>query len=209
MIPLRGDYYLHHEPLFAVNKSLDEETLNKIRADFVTYHGETISENPVYGFRQLREIAVKGLSPGINDPGVAILCVEHLSELLSLQVERRSTYCIPDRDGNPRIVMADFDFKSLVELSLVSIKTYGKRDYIVLNSLLHAAYQISLYDESKTARPVLQQFALSVVHDADTNISSALERRLLNDRILRLNDTGYFSLELLTTADDSSPEKSK
>lgn len=200
VIPLPGSYYLQHEPLFAVSRSLTDETANEIRSYFVTYHGEDIGENPMYGFRQLREIAVKALSPGINDPGVAILCIEHLSELLALQVQRTSSHCISDADGQPRILKNDFDFESLFELSVVPIKTYGKRDQGILRALLSAAYQISLYDEKKTARAILQRFALSVVEDADENINSGLERELLNRRISRLNDTRYFELALLTNA---------
>jgi uncharacterized membrane protein len=40
----------------------------------VFYHNESAKGNYVYGFTQLSKVAVKALSHGINDPGVARLC---------------------------------------------------------------------------------------------------------------------------------------
>lgn len=196
ILPRPGSYYLHHEPLFAASKALDEKTVRSIRSEFVTYAGENIGENAMYGFRQLREIAVKGLSPGINDPGVAVLCIEYLAELLSLQIQNKSRYCLRDADGNPRIIMHGFDFKSLLEIGLLPIKYYGRKDYNVLSALLHSARQIA-FCANEDVKPVLQAFARSVVQVADENIEGPVERELLNAQMIELNGSRDFDLPFL------------
>ena len=200
VLPRPGTYYLQNEPLFCINKKLDEETAQKIRNNFITYHGERIEENPMYGFRQLREVAVKSLSPGINDPGVAILCIEHLTELLSMDLDRQEQYAICDGNGDVRIIINTFDFPSLFEISFVPIKTYGKRDYSVLSALLHAVRQISLHDRARKMKHLLNRFAMAVIEDARDSITSQMEIDSLNERIAHLNKDGYFDLEPMNSS---------
>lgn len=197
IIPLPGKYYNAHEPLFLLDRKLDDDIADLVRSQFVTYHGEPISENPMYGFRQLREIAVKALSPGINDPGVAILCIDHLGELLSHQVGEKKGYAFFDEDDAPRIFMDQFDFRSLVELSLLPIKSYGKRDYIVLTSLLHMVSQICDDEAHTEVRNTLQDFANAVVIEADKNIWDTLERRIVNQTIKTTKKSAELDLPLL------------
>lgn len=197
VIPLPGRYYNDHEPLFLLDKTADDEIVDEVRAQFVTYHGEPINENPMYGFRQLREIAVKSLSPGINDPGVAILCIDHLGELLSLQVNEKNAYAFPDEDGSPRIFMENFDLRSLVELSLLPIRMYGRRDFNVLSSLLTVTLQIGGTEVPGDVRDTLQEFADAVIKEADQNLSDRLERRIVNQTILITRRRGGLDLPLL------------
>ena len=207
VLPLPGRYYSAHEPLFLLDRKLDDEVSGQVRSQFVTYHGEPISENPMYGFRQLREIAVKALSPGINDPGVAILCIEHLGELLSLQVEEKKEYAFVDEEGAPRIFMDHFDFRSLVELSLLPIKSYGKRDYIVLNSLLYMVSQIRDDEVHTEVKDTLQEFANAVIMEAEKNISDPVERRIVNQTIRTTRRSAQLNLPLLNEEQSTAEQR--
>ena len=50
---------------------------------------EIVSHNYILGFKQLTEIAIKAMSPGINDPGTAITCIDYLSELFALRLKKK------------------------------------------------------------------------------------------------------------------------
>lgn len=200
VLPKPGTYYLRNEPLFCVNRDIDEETVQDLRDNFLTYHGENISDNHMYGFRQLREVAVKSMSPGINDPGVAILCVEHLTELLCLALDRENENTICDDEGEVRVILSTFDFESLFKISFVPIKTYGKRDYNVIGALLRAVGQISRWDHGRKFKHLLNKFALDVIEEARESITSSIEVDALNERIGSLNTSGYFQMELMRSA---------
>lgn len=197
IIPKRGSFYTKRSTLFLVNKELEEHTVNAIRSFFITYTGEVIHENPVYGFSQLREIAVKALSPGINDPGVAMLCIDFLGELLSLWIDHSENNLILDKDNKPRIIQNSFTFPEVLELSLAPVISYGKRDYKLLGSMLGTLGNISLYDREGTWKGLLQKYATSIVNDADKNIQNEIERMSFNQVVGEVNGKFYFDLRVL------------
>lgn len=202
VLPRAGDYYTRESQLFRLNKTLNEEVINDIREHFITYPGEVIDENPMYGFRQLREVAVKSLSPGINDPGVATLCIDYLSELLQLSMADGNKNLLLDDKKTGRIILNRYDFPALLDLSLIPIKTYGKKDYTVLNSLLFALHTISLVDKTSEWRTLLEQYGLAIIEDADKNVNNFLEREHLNISIGQINAKSYFNLPELDVKRD-------
>jgi uncharacterized membrane protein len=204
VIPKVGTYYLDESPLFASNRKVAPEILDEIRSAFVTYSGEDISENPMYGIRQLREVAVKALSPGINDPGVAILCIDYITELLSVWMKRMTGDSFKDSDGNVRVIMNHFSFPEMLELSLVPIEVYSKRDYTMLISLLNSLHNLAMSDYKKSWKDLFTSYADSIISDAKDEINNKLERDAINTAITKLNTTGYFSLSLLKLNSTSS-----
>jgi uncharacterized membrane protein len=202
VLPRAGDYYTRESQLFRIDKTLNEEVLDEIRGHFITYPGEVIDENPMYGFRQLREVAVKALSPGINDPGVATLCIDYLSELLQLSMADGNKNLLFDDNKTGRIILNRYDFAALLDLSLTPIKTYGKKDYTVLNSLLFALDAISLIDKMNEWRTLLESYGVAIIEDADKNIDNFLEREHLNKSIERINAKEYFKLPELQVKRD-------
>ena len=79
----KGVYLLKDMPLVKVytNTIIDEKLHDKIFSEVYCYNGQPIDVNAIYGFKQLAEIAIKALSPGINDPGTAVLAMQSLFDL--------------------------------------------------------------------------------------------------------------------------------
>ena len=197
VMPKVGSYYVDDSALFAINKKVDAKVLDEIRSTFVTYSGETISENPMYGIRQLREVAVKSLSPGINDPGVAILCIDYLTELLSIWMQEMEGNSHQDHDGNARIIINNFSFPEMLEISLIPIKVYGKRDYTMLIALLNCLHSLAMSDGQRGWQALFNSYAESIIREARDEINDRLEKNAINDVINKLNSSHYFSLSLI------------
>lgn len=198
IVPYPGYFFTNRTPLFLLNKEVkDKEVLDRIRINFVSYAGEDIKENEFYGFRQLREVAVKALSPGINDPGVARICIDYLGSLLSIIMSNGRKSIITDKNGHTRIILNSYDFPTLLGLCFTPIKAYGKKDYTVLNALLQTLLDLRLYDPDRKYREALEAQAKSVLEEADQNIFNSLERDFLNATVSDLNNTKYFSLPFI------------
>ena len=80
---------------------------------------------------ELVEIAVRALSPGINDPTTAVLCVDRLGAALAKIAARP----IPssDRygcDGRLRIVAKHYGFRGLVGAAFNPVRQYGARAFL-------------------------------------------------------------------------------
>lgn len=197
IIPKVGSYYLDHSSLFAVNRKIESDLADNIRSAFVTYSGEVIAENPMYGIRQLREVAVKALSPGINDPGVAVLCLDYTTELLSIWMKEGRGDCFKDSNGELRVIVNAYSFDEMVEISLVPIKIYSKRDYTMLIGLLNTVHNLAITDKDQKFKDLLNKYADSVVSDARKEVNNNLEREAINNTIQKLNRSRYFDLTLL------------
>lgn len=115
---------------------ISDDTINEIAntADF--YNGQPINKIPEYGFRQLTEIALKALSPGINDPGTAVLALNSLTVLLAYKLEYSLPELKMDEEDVPRIYAPYPTFKEMFKLCIYPIWNYGKEDMYIQRELL-------------------------------------------------------------------------
>ncbi len=85
-----GDFLVHGRPLLSVHKSGSTIAASDIGLTRVVRLGpeRTMSEDPEFGFRLLVDVALRALSPSLNDPSTAILAIDRLHELLSSLMDR-------------------------------------------------------------------------------------------------------------------------
>lgn len=86
-----GDFVAPSLPMlsFAGKENFDKEISDVVGKFYVLDTFRTIEQDPSFGIRQLVDIALKALSPGINDTTTAGTCVEHLSVILMYVASRR------------------------------------------------------------------------------------------------------------------------
>jgi uncharacterized membrane protein len=87
----------------------------------------TIEQDPGFAVRILVDIAIRALSPAVNDPTTAVQVLNHLEVLLrSLsQVPLPGSYTLPDAAGRPRVVIPGRGWEDYLELGLTEIRQYG------------------------------------------------------------------------------------
>lgn len=78
----------------------------------------TLDQDPAFGVRQLVGMALKALSPGINDSTTAETCLDHIGVILACCARRnlkpRNRH---DRDGRLRVLSIGIDFRQLTGLA--------------------------------------------------------------------------------------------
>ena len=108
----------------------------------------TNEEDPALGLRQLTDIAVKAISPGINDPVTAAHAVGYCADLLTrLQASHLGPQEYQDEDGVPRLVTPDRDLRYYLDLVCAPVRRFGRAEPLVLTALLRM-----LRDCATTAR---------------------------------------------------------
>lgn len=70
-----------------------EETVKAVRRAFITGRERSFRQDPRYGFAVLHEIAIRALSPAVNDPGTAIQVLSVGVRLLSRWPQYRQEGC--------------------------------------------------------------------------------------------------------------------
>ena len=130
-----GTYVLKGIPVMKISKQIEDEVIEKVQNTFYLNRDETIAMNFFYGFRQLTEIGVKALSPGINDPGTASLALRALFELFSVRIHSYPENVVNDENGKPRLYVTEPDFDTIFERTVLPIWDYGRNDRIIQNEL--------------------------------------------------------------------------
>lgn len=111
---------------------------DKVRSAFTIDMERSLEQDVRLGFRQLADIAVKALSPGINDPTTATICIDRLGEALVRSREISNGYRgRSNNDGQPRLLWPQPGFEAFLETSIQQIRHFGAGDATVMAHLLH------------------------------------------------------------------------
>jgi uncharacterized membrane protein len=153
-----GTYVLKATPLLILKGNIEDKELSKLLLDIDFYYGQEIDKNAYYGFRHLSEVAVKALSPGINDPGTAILSIEALTDLFARIMKKPIADIIKDAKGRSVIITKQISFYELFESTVFPIWNYGRNDMNVQNSLLRMLNQLTMITELKGYQEFFERF---------------------------------------------------
>ena len=127
-------------PAEEVRTELDDAIRRGVRVG----HERTSVQDVGYGLRQLTDVAVKALSPGINDPTTAVHALGHTAALLR-EVGRRDLGPVvtTDRAGVIRVALRRPTFAELLESAVEQPVRYGAADPQVADRLLALLTEVS------------------------------------------------------------------
>ncbi|MBR9914211.1 MAG: DUF2254 domain-containing protein [Algicola sp.] len=135
ILPVKGSYVLSGMPIIKTSIALDDEVKDRMLSHLHFSKGELIEENYVLAFKQITEIAVKAMSPGINDPGTAVNAIDYLTELFLLRMQKRDSSQICNSDDQPVLVINTVDFETLLFQVMAALRTYCKHDIVIVQKL--------------------------------------------------------------------------
>jgi uncharacterized membrane protein len=134
------------------NKELDDE----IRNTFHLGNQRTPTQDVEYAVNQLTEMAVRAMSPAINDPFTAMTCLDYIGDGLTLFVQRGEiTPNIYDRLGQLRIVFDPVTFDELLSAAFDMLRHASCDNASVLLHMLKTINVISEGTKSPEARQKL------------------------------------------------------
>jgi uncharacterized membrane protein len=139
-----------------IDVDLDQEIKDKIAGCFFLHKSESIEENYFYGFRQLTEVALKALSPGINDPATAIISLRSLFELYAYRIANFSKLLITNKNGEAKIILEELSFDHIFIETIIPIWNYGKQDRMIQKELLLLLPQLIAVSENEKVFKLLQ-----------------------------------------------------
>lgn len=141
------------------------ETLTRLRdrvSGAITLGFERTSVQDVgFGLRQLTDVAVKALSPGINDPTTAVHALGHTSALLcTLAGLDLSPVVLHDDGDEARAILRRPSFRELLDTAIAQPRRYGAADPAVLSRLFQLLAEVAWStDDPECRRAVTDQLA--------------------------------------------------
>jgi len=126
LVPQVGDFVAHGEPLFRLHGGAARIPDGRLLATVALGSERTIEQDPMFAFRIVTDIALKALSPAINDPTTAVLALDQLHRMLRIVGRRRlRDDAIRDSAGIVRVLYRTPGWEDFVHVACVEIRACG------------------------------------------------------------------------------------
>ncbi len=126
LVPQVGDFIAQGDALFHVfggGERLDEDVLHQ---SIALGPERTLEQDPLFAFRIIVDIAIKALSPAINDPTTGVAGIDQIHRLLRyVGVRDLGDGTVRDRGGELRLVFPTPDWEDFVRIGVSEIRSYG------------------------------------------------------------------------------------
>jgi uncharacterized membrane protein len=131
-----GDFVASGEILFRLYGGATAIDDRLLRGQVALGPERTIEQDSTFAFRVIVDIAIKALSPAINDPTTAVLAIDQLHRLLRLVGARHlHDDTLLDANGELRVIFPTPNWDDFVQLACREIRLYGARNFQVARRL--------------------------------------------------------------------------
>ena len=193
-----GQFVIEGEPMAAVETTLSDDDLCRLRELYTVGRQRTVEQDAAYGIRQIVDVALKALSPGVNDTTTAVMCINHLTAILARLSDRRIESCFRSQDGQLQLLTRGPTYADLVGEALDQIRQNAEGNVAVLEGLLNSIERLARRTISPQRRVVLLEHARAVAELSKRSLSAPLDSRRVADQSAR-------TLEALGAATEAEP----
>jgi uncharacterized membrane protein len=162
---------------------VNEQVTKQIDAAFIWGPERTLTQDVEFAVNQLVEVAVRALSPGINDPFTAIRCIDRLGAVLCQLTERvmPSPYRYDDTD-TLRVIVPPVTFASVTDAAFNQIRQYGGTSVAVTIRLLECLAAVAAHTYREEDRAALLRHAVMIEQDSHEGIPQEHDLRDVQER---------------------------
>lgn len=108
-----------------------------VRTAYVLGRNRSMRQDVRFGFRQIVDVALRALSPGINDPTTAVQCIEHLGTILEMMAERQMPPRVVHGPDGRRIFRPHaLSFDGYIATAIAEIRQAAADQPVVVTTLL-------------------------------------------------------------------------
>jgi len=161
-----GHFVPQGVPLLRISRAerATPERVDELRAAFDIGPSRTLQQDVEFGVLQIVDIALKAISPAVNDPSTAISCVDQLARILIRVASREPPESVVyDPPGIVRLAVPWPSFERLLDSAFEQIRMYSKSDVAVSLRLLRALGDISASTEDAEIHRLLADRAARIV----------------------------------------------
>lgn len=181
IIPPKGMFVLEKMPILKSKQKLEEEVIQEAISCLQFSNTELVEENYVLGFKQITEIAVKAMSPGINDPGTAIIAIDHLTALFAHRMKIDDTQSYKSENEEVCVELHVINFKYLIYSIFAALRQYCKHDAIIVEKLLIALQYLRLQEcEKESYHEVIEEEIATLLADANSSIKNERDLEMIH-----------------------------
>lgn len=134
--PLVGDFVAVDEPLFNLYGDAESISDQILRAAVAFGSERSLDQDPTFAIRIIVDIALRALSPAINDPTTGVLAIDQLHRMLRMiGLRNLRTDEILDSTGRLRLIFRTPNWEDFVHLSFSEIRSCGSNNLQIVRRL--------------------------------------------------------------------------
>ena len=180
--PAMGAYVLRGEPLLTLYPAqpLDDAHERRLLAALAFGAERSIEQDELFGVRQMVDIAVKAMSPGVNDPTTAEQTLDRLGSVLARLVHRE--YPSPLREADGKMFLFNrAGFGDHVEAAFSQIRRASASDVHVTIYFIGLVSRLGAQAPSSARRRVLAGQIEAVLDALPSSELGPLDRALIEE----------------------------
>jgi len=183
-----GHFVPEGAPLLMAYKGdrLTAQSRSEIMDAFDLGPSRTLQQDVEFGVLQIVDIALKAISPAVNDPTTAVNCVDQLSRILiRFGARELPASILYDPPGTARVSIPWIDFEGLLKSAFHQIRLYSKSDLAVSLRMLRALGDIAWTRPEPAPRRALYEEGRRIVEGCAEKLGEE-ELRPMRDRLAAL-----------------------
>jgi uncharacterized membrane protein len=185
-----GQFVPAGTPLMVLSKhgTAADEAIDELHGALDMGPSRTLQQDVEFGVLQIVDIALKAISPAVNDPTTAINCADQLSRILIRFASRElPDALLYDPPGVVRVRIPWIDFDGLLNSAFEQIRMYSKSDVAVSLRLLRALADIAVTTADPDYRLALADLGRRVVAGCAERLAEP-EMKYLRARLAELEE---------------------
>jgi uncharacterized membrane protein len=174
-----GDYIISGNPLLHAwpADGCAPELGKRMIAAFICGNQRTSEQDLEYAIRQMVEVAVRALSPGINDPFTAINCIDALGSVVCRAARAKlPSPRLYDQANTLRLVTPVSTFAGITDAAFNQIRQYGRDSVAVTICLLETIEACAIQIRAEGARQALLRQAQMIYRQSKDAILEREDR---------------------------------
>jgi uncharacterized membrane protein len=185
-----GDFVIAGTPLVSVINpdGLNEETAAELNAAYVISRQRSVETDAAFGIRQIVDIAMKALSPGINDTTTAVMCVDYLAVILVRLASRRIAPAHLFHQGELRVLARGPHFESLLSEAFDQIRQNAVGNVAIMSRMIWALQTIASLTANASRRRAIYERVEWIAELAERTITSPYDRTRFDGRLARVRE---------------------
>ena len=167
----------------ALDQPPDQETIAALNNAYSVGHHRTVEQDPAFGVRQLVDIALKALSPGVNDTSTAVMCVDYLTAILAQLASRKFPASLRYEGDELRVVTIAPTFESLLAEAFDQIRESAEGNISIMARMLSAFEILADLTASPSRRRALHEQVQWIAELAGRTTEATHDRKRIAKRL--------------------------
>lgn len=185
-----GEFVVHGTTVvsLALKDPPEKEIIAALQGAFSISRHRTVQQDPAFGIRQIVDMALRALSPSINDTTTAVMCVDYLTAILAQLTSREIPSSHRYEEGELRVISIGPTFAGLVAESFDQIRGSAIGNVAIMLRMLGALATIASLTTNPNRRRVLREQVQWITELAERTIESPHDRERFENRLARVRE---------------------